>query len=67
MCKKLPEIKKGEGGPTQELHQHNSVVRQICPVNSVIACDQVHLWVTRASDLRAKRSGGQDSGAEAPR
>ena len=31
------------------------------------ACEQAHLWVTRASDLRAKRSGGQESGAEAPR
>ena len=32
-----------------------------------LACEQAHLWVTRASDLQAKRSGGEESGAEAPR
>ena len=34
---------------------------------TTIACEQAHLWVTRGSDLRAKRSGGQESGAVASR
>ena len=26
-----------------------------------LACEQAHLWLTCASDMRAKRSGGQES------
>lgn len=42
-----------------------SLTRTSVKSTEILACEQAHLWVTHASDPRAKRSGGEVSGVEA--